>query len=50
MTINGEAPGSLHTHPRKHAASPQPIGWDRDEPERAGELHVESVELETCVN
>jgi hypothetical protein len=24
--------------------------WDRDEPDRAGELHVEPVELETPVN
>ncbi len=24
--------------------------WDRDEPDRAGELHVEPVELETSVN
>jgi hypothetical protein len=24
--------------------------WDRDEPERAGELHVEPVELETSSN
>ena len=24
--------------------------WDRDEPDRAGELHVEGVELETSVN
>ena len=24
--------------------------WNRDEPDRAGELHVEAVELETSVN
>jgi hypothetical protein len=24
--------------------------WDRDEPDRAGELHVEPVELETSAN
>ena len=24
--------------------------WDRDEPERARELHAEAVELETCPN
>ena len=24
--------------------------WNRDEPDRAGELHVERVELETSVN
>ena len=24
--------------------------WDRDEPDRAGEVHVEPVELETSVN
>jgi hypothetical protein len=24
--------------------------WNRDEPDRAGELHVEPVELETSVN
>jgi hypothetical protein len=24
--------------------------WDRDEPDRAGERHVEPVELETSVN
>ena len=24
--------------------------WDRDEPDRAGELHVAAVELETSVN
>jgi hypothetical protein len=24
--------------------------WDRDEPDRAGELHVEPVGLETSVN
>jgi hypothetical protein len=24
--------------------------WDRDEPERAGELHVEPIELETSPN
>ena len=24
--------------------------WNRDEPDRAGELHIEPVELETSVN
>ena len=24
--------------------------WDRDEPDRTGELHVEPIELETSVN
>jgi hypothetical protein len=38
----------LFTEPRE--AERVVENWDRDEPERAGELHVELIELETSPN
>lgn len=34
----------------RQMAEPMVEDWDRDEPDRAGELRVEAVELETAVN
>jgi hypothetical protein len=41
---------AIELFPTRPEAQAVVDSWDRDEPDRAGELHVEQIEFETCPN